>query len=70
MSRQHKDSFTSAKWQGEVDHETAATNRLTVRTDSVFNTAGIHLAYPSFALRSSAQRRRTGICCCNGLRIR
>ena len=54
MSRQHDVSLLPAIWQGEVDHETAADNRSVVRTDSVYHAAGIHLAYPSFALRSTA----------------
>lgn len=70
MIRHHQDSLLLRYAQGEVSHETAATTRYLVCTDSVPHTADIHLPDPVSPVRSPAKGRKTGGCCNSGLRVR
>lgn len=70
MLRHHQISRLSAERQGEEGYETTTKYPYLVRTDSVFNTTGIHIPDPEIALRNPVPGRRQGGGSFHGLRIR
>lgn len=70
MSRQHQDSLLPRLAQGEEGYETTTQSPYLGRTDSVFNTTGIHLPDTEIALRNPVPGRRQGGGSFHGLRIR
>ena len=70
MTRHHQISRLPAERQGEEGYEVTTKSPYLVRTDSVFNAAGIHIPDPEIALRNPVPGRRQGGGGFHGLRIR
>lgn len=70
LNRHQQNSLLPRLAQGVVGYETTTQYSYLVRTDSVFNTTGIHIPDPEIALRDPVPGRIQGGGGFHGLRIR
>ena len=70
LNRHQQNSLLPRVAQGEAGYEATTKYSYLVRTDSVFNTTGIHIPDPEIALRNPVPGRRQGGGSFHGLRIR